>query len=664
MADHSKKPKKKKASLIIFIVELLILLVLVTAIFGYAKINEGLRNIGTAGGRSQTATGTIELAAANDATDAGVQAVQAGTVETTESAAAEREVSGEKAAETASGAETVSTASGEASGTGDDAEDSSGKKKKDRKDKEKEKDQDKEKDKEKAESTGSAEEERAGTGAVNLKGEPVTHLSSGKDPNADGDAAEENEGIALNEKMRGYTNIVLVGIDTRDLNQIDYANSDTMIIASINNNTGNIRMVSVYRDTLLNVQTDYSMSLPQGDSDEEFVSDADAVVVAGASSGEEDGEALVGGEDGGDDEIEYFDEGYDEGGYDEGDYDEGGDDEGGYDEGSDEGSYDEGGGEEEYDSEDASYDEEGEEDSGEYDEDGGSSSSDDVSEYAENEYYNYTESGESSGQLGETTAAGRYDKANSAYANGSTRQLLQMLNKNLDLNIHDIVVVDFAAVAKLVDDIDGIDVHMTYEEVVHMNNYCQETSMVTGLEYTPIEPEELPREYHLNGVQAVSYARIRFTNGSDMKRTQRQRVVIHKIVNKARQRGLAAVQGMITDVLPLCKTSFSTAEIIRMASQAFGYRIEATTGFPFEHIEKNVYVDTKQLDAVVPVTLETNVKELHKFLFDEDDYECSATVKEYSNDISVLSGLTEASRDVAVKNSQIGESGGEADVVI
>ena len=290
---------------------------------------------------------------------------------------------------------------------------------------------------------------------------------------------------------------------------------------------------------------------------------------------------------------------------------------------------------------------------------------DDVSEYADNEYYNYSETGTvATSQLGETTAAGRYDKANSAYANGSTKQLLQMLNKNMDLNIHDIIVVDFSSVAKLVDDLGGIDVWMTFEEVTHMNNYCQETSKVTGLDYTPIEPEEMPREYHLNGVQAVSYARIRYTAGNDMKRTQRQRVVIQKVVEKAKKNGLDAVQGMINDVLPMCKTSFSIAEIIKLARQAFGFDIEKTAGFPFEHIEKTVYVGSKALDAVVPVTLETNVQELHEFLFDDEDYECSATVKEYSNDISVLSGLTEASRDVAAKNSVIGESGGEADVVI
>ena len=64
MADMKKKPKKKKASLILFIAELIVLVVLVAAIFGYAKINEGLRNIGTAGGSGANAvTGTGNVAA-------------------------------------------------------------------------------------------------------------------------------------------------------------------------------------------------------------------------------------------------------------------------------------------------------------------------------------------------------------------------------------------------------------------------------------------------------------------------------------------------------------------------------------------------------------------------------------------------------------------------
>ena len=59
-----------------------------------------------------------------------------------------------------------------------------------------------------------------------------------------------------------------------------------------------------------------------------------------------------------------------------------------------------------------------------------------------------------------------------------------MLNRNLDLDIQDYVSVNFLAVADVVDLLGGIDLELTDEEVVHMNNYCVETSKVTGADYT------------------------------------------------------------------------------------------------------------------------------------------------------------------------------------
>ena len=63
---------------------------------------------------------------------------------------------------------------------------------------------------------------------------------------------EINEGA--NEEMAGYTNIALFGIDARDNNLEKGSRSDAIIIASINNDTKNIRLLSVYRDTLLQVK--------------------------------------------------------------------------------------------------------------------------------------------------------------------------------------------------------------------------------------------------------------------------------------------------------------------------------------------------------------------------------------------------------------------------
>lgn len=67
----------------------------------------------------------------------------------------------------------------------------------------------------------------------------------------------DKENIIINEevekKLIGYQNIVLFGIDARDDAFDAYTRSDTMMIISINNDTGAVRMVSLYRDTYLNI---------------------------------------------------------------------------------------------------------------------------------------------------------------------------------------------------------------------------------------------------------------------------------------------------------------------------------------------------------------------------------------------------------------------------
>ena len=267
-------------------------------------------------------------------------------------------------------------------------------------------------------------------------------------------------------------------------------------------------------------------------------------------------------------------------------------------------------------------------------------------------------------RLDETgTLVGRYDKANAAYANGGIDQLITMIKRNLDIDIDGYAVVNFTSLAKTIDALGGLDIWMTKEEVIHMNNYCVETSEATGMEYTAIEPDEEPHSYHLNGIQAVSYARIRYTAGNDMKRTQRQRVVIENTIAKAKEHKLRMFSSILLDLWPYTKFSFSFGEILKYATSVDDYDIEKSTGFPFTHIERHVYSNNKDLDPVVPVTLETNVIELHRFLFDDEDYTPSRTVSVYSDRIEALTGLTEENLEEAMKNSVIHDSGGEADIV-
>ena len=55
------------------------------------------------------------------------------------------------------------------------------------------------------------------------------------------------------EINENYTTLALFGVDARGKNLDKGTRTDTIIICSINNETGEARLCSVYRDTLLNV---------------------------------------------------------------------------------------------------------------------------------------------------------------------------------------------------------------------------------------------------------------------------------------------------------------------------------------------------------------------------------------------------------------------------
>ena len=233
-----------------------------------------------------------------------------------------------------------------------------------------------------------------------------------------------------------------------------------------------------------------------------------------------------------------------------------------------------------------------------------------------------------------------YSKANAAYAYGEAEQAITMLNTNLDLNISEYATVNFNALTTIIDDLGGLDMDMSYAEIVHMNNYCVETSEETGKDYTPIELPDRPDDieaiqyhYHLNGVQATSYCRIRYTASLDMGRTERQRRVIQMIVSKAKSVGLGKIFKIMDDVFPMVTTSMTKDEILQLLPTLIGYSVDDTTGFPSSFKFSNV-----KGSIIVPTTLESNVIELHKFLYGDEAYTPSATVLANSEKILEIVG--------------------------
>ena len=68
------------------------------------------------------------------------------------------------------------------------------------------------------------------------------------------DIDEQALGLSENNNLSGYRNVAIFGIDSRSDNYGKGNRSDCIIIASINNSTHDIKLISVYRDTYMQIE--------------------------------------------------------------------------------------------------------------------------------------------------------------------------------------------------------------------------------------------------------------------------------------------------------------------------------------------------------------------------------------------------------------------------
>lgn len=224
------------------------------------------------------------------------------------------------------------------------------------------------------------------------------------------------------------------------------------------------------------------------------------------------------------------------------------------------------------------------------------------------------------------------DKINHAYSYGEAPLALGTLNTNLDLNVKEFVTVNFDAVAEAVDELGGVQINVEQNEIEYLNMYQTETAKVTGKEIKQVTKSGLQT---LNGVQAVSYGRIRYTAGGDYKRTERMRDVVEAMLKKLQTKSIGEINTLLDNILPKIYTNISTGSIISEIPSITKYKIADSIGWPY-----NTKGKTMTLWYGIPITLESNVVQLHQELFGESDYKVSDTVKEISNKIIEKTGYT------------------------
>lgn len=226
-----------------------------------------------------------------------------------------------------------------------------------------------------------------------------------------------------------------------------------------------------------------------------------------------------------------------------------------------------------------------------------------------------------------------YNKINAAYAQGGPEQAVKALNKNLGLNVTQYATFNWASVAKAINILGGVDVDLSDAEFSWINAYITETVEETGIGSVQLTHSG---HVHLDGIQAVAYARIRYSD-TDYARTERQRIVVEKAFEKAKQADWQTLQSLLFEIVPELATNVSVDDLVPLAKSISKFYISDTMGFPSARGEKRM---GDLGDCVIPQTLSYNVKLLHEFLFDEQDYQVPDSIQEISSHIASVTGLS------------------------
>ena len=227
-----------------------------------------------------------------------------------------------------------------------------------------------------------------------------------------------------------------------------------------------------------------------------------------------------------------------------------------------------------------------------------------------------------------------YAKFNSAYCNGGAISAVKTLNANFDLNIKDYIAINFDGIGAIVDAVGGIDVTLSKAEAEYINGYIYSYYLEIG-EYDKMNTHKITEKagnYTLDGVQTTAYCRIRyaaFTNpdgttiNNDFGRTARQRYVINQLLNKAKLMGVDACMDLAEEIFEsedkIFITSIPYDDVIELIPIVLELEMGEQKGYP----EKYVAYGGSDL---IPDNLAQMVVDLHKHLFDVEDYTPSEKV--------------------------------------
>lgn len=204
------------------------------------------------------------------------------------------------------------------------------------------------------------------------------------------------------------------------------------------------------------------------------------------------------------------------------------------------------------------------------------------------------------------------NRINAAYAFGGGKLLLNTIETNFAVDVDKYVSFDFYSFVDVVDSVGGIDIEVIEEEIPVLNNYVKELNKLNNrIEGTYYVTESGLQ--HLNGTQALGYARIRYVGDGDFERTSRQRIVIEKVFEKAKTLNLLEINDLLNTFLPQVKTNLTHEEILSLLLKTLEYLQYDLESHRLPVDDSWKYMRVNGM-SVLGIDLEKNQKALKEFI--------------------------------------------------
>ena len=205
---------------------------------------------------------------------------------------------------------------------------------------------------------------------------------------------------------------------------------------------------------------------------------------------------------------------------------------------------------------------------------------------------------------------GNKQNLNYTMAYGGPELILKTINYNFNLTVDKFINVSLNTLPTIIDKLDGIELNIKSNELNYINSYIDNIDKNNGTSTKKVTTAGLQT---LNGTQATAYCRVRYTEGGDFKRTERQREVLTTLFEKFKTASITDLATMMNDILPLVSTNLTNTEITSIISKVLSMGVPTIEQSRFPLDGKSEMISTDMLHLTTDIDEAT--KDIHNFLY-------------------------------------------------